>query len=360
MTLLSLERALSRAVVVLLLASAVTAGTIVACSSDDEPRATDPTRTPDGSVPRQNGAASDSATDGSTSIDGATIDGATVDPPLPALCTALVVDGGVRLTTITTTRDAGEADDEDASVLSRFNGVSPLFTALAWTDDRGDVYVAFRTPASGGDFAPPTANFNEPPIRVGTAIVAPGARVALAPSADRVIAPLGPTLVAYDRATTSPSSSWTGPSTTELGAVNTWLGTAGGTPAEPVIGSSGRTLFFLRVPGSGPPVLCESAWDDATGAWATPTVHSEADLTTDDVSRRRPTGVAPDGRTLFFWDEKNGIERTATRDAETGAFTTFANLGAFAEAAPNQLCDVLYFQSADDAGPGIFSTGDGK
>jgi hypothetical protein len=255
------------------------------------------------------------------------------EPPLPPRCNDLVIDGGVRMVTLNT------------DGLAKFDGVTSPLKAAAWTSDAGSVFVVRRTDAFS-DY--------QQPVEVGSTLVAPGTRVALAADGQGVALVSGTSLVMYARTSSAAPFMIVAPN--PFDAVNTWVAQAGAVPSEPVLGSSGNTLFFLRVPTSGAPVLAESAWNGTS--WGTPVVHAEPALASS-TQRRRPTGVSFDDRTLFFWDETTNIERTATRAGTTGDFTDLKDLGAYAEAAPNQRCTLIYYQSSDDAGPGVFNTSDG-
>jgi hypothetical protein len=256
-------------------------------------------------------------------------------PPLPARCDDLVINGGVRMVTLGTDN------------LSRFDGVTSPLKGAAWTSGTGSVFVVHRVD--------PYSDYQQP-IEVGSALVAPGTRVALAADGQGVAAVSGASLVMYTRS--SVAAPFAPESPNPFDAVNAWVAQAGGVPSEPVLGSSGNTLFFLHLPPSGPPMLVESRRSGV--AWGAPIVHAEAALASmGPAQRRRPTGVSFDDRTLFFWDETTSIERMATRDDGTGAFTALRDQGAYAEAAPNQRCTLIYYQGTDDAGAGVFNTSDG-
>jgi hypothetical protein len=92
--------------------------------------------------------------------------------------------------------------------------------------------------------------------------------------------------------------------------------------------------------------MYQSTWNGQQRAWNTGVVLSNPELASSSgTTRRRPTGVAQDGRTLFFFDEVAGSERTATRLSPSDPFTTFADLRTFPEAAPSGHCERLYFVS---------------
>jgi hypothetical protein len=280
------------------------------------------------------GGASDATTTGDG---GAPQDGAKeADPPVPPRCADLVITGGVRMITLVPTD------------LGKFDGVTSVLRGAAWTSATGKVFVVNRSD--------PFSDYRAP-VEVGSTLVTAGTRVALASDGNGVAVVSGASLVMYTR--TSSAAPFTVTAPNPFGAVNAWVAQAGGVPSEPVLGSSGKSLFFLRVPPSGAPVLVESTLSGAS--WGTPAVHQEAALASvDPTHRRRPTGVSFDDRTLFFWDENTNIERIATRaTAVTGDFTDLKDLGPYAEAAPNQACTLIYYQSTDNAGPGVFNTSDG-
>jgi hypothetical protein len=80
----------------------------------------------------------------------------------------------------------------------------------------------------------------------------------------------------------------------------------------------------------------------STVAFGTPELRPEGSL------RRRPSGLSADYRTLFYWDEIDGLARAAFRESATSDFSEFVELGAFRQAQPNRDCTKLYF-GLDDA-----------
>ncbi len=256
------------------------------------------------------------------------------DPPLPPRCADLIVDGGVRMSTFETPN------------LARFDGVTPVLRVAAWTSADGNVFVVKRSD--------PFSDY-QTPVEVGSKLVTAGTRIALTADGNGVTIVSGTSLVMYTR--TSSGAPFVLAVPNPFAALNASL--AGATPSEPVFGSSSNSLFFLRTPsGGGAPALCESVLSGTT--WGAPIVHQEATLASVDAThRRRPTAVSWDDRTLFFWDEIANIERMATRASTTGDFTVIKDLGPYAEAAPNQRCTFIYYQSTDDAGTGVFNTSDG-
>ncbi len=255
------------------------------------------------------------------------------DAGLKGICASLSPQGtGYRLTTL------------DAPSLGRFDGVTPTLRAVAWTDTTGRVFTANRSDASSGFDAEQVSS---------APIAEPNARVGISYKGTSILIASGATLVAYARAFTG--SPWTGPTEATLETVNAWLREAAGAVSDPVFGSSGQTLFFLRSTSTGSYDLCEAAWDDGAGAWARPVVRSSM-ISADALHRKRPTGVSWDDLTLFFWDDGRGIERAAVRSSETHEFSGFRDVGNYPEAAPNQGCTLLFYQGSDEKGFGVFNT----
>jgi hypothetical protein len=272
--------------------------------------------------------------DGMAPGDGASVDGGGDEPrPDQPLCPGLTASTGAAVSSL------GGAD------LARFDGITPTLRTAAWTNQQGQVIVADR-PNPNTDFRVPA------PVTSADAGIAPGAaRAALSPDGNEVVVAAGNAFASYTRAAVG--EPWSGPAATSLAAINTWLQQQGGTPSEPVIGGSGKVFFFLRTPVSGAPQLCEATRAESSGPWGTPVAHTEGELASADGShRRRPTGVAWDDLSLFFWDESANVERMAHRTGRAGNFTTFANLGPYAEAVPNLGCNLVYYQS----GTAIFNS----
>jgi hypothetical protein len=69
---------------------------------------------------------------------------------------------------------------------------------------------------------------------------------------------------------------------------------------------------------------------------------------------RRPTGLAADELTLFFWDEVRGLERAAWRDSLSVRFTTFLDLGPRQFAQPNAACTRIYYSAQGASSVDLF------
>jgi hypothetical protein len=69
-----------------------------------------------------------------------------------------------------------------------------------------------------------------------------------------------------------------------------------------------------------------------------------------DPLRRRPTGVASDDLTVFYWDETDMTEKAGWRLSSSTALEHIETLGGLRGATPNAACDNLYYSAAGDAG----------
>jgi len=91
-------------------------------------------------------------------------------------------------------------------------------------------------------------------------------------------------------------------------------------PSKPTAaGKSAKTaddlsLYFSRYGGDAPGTIYESTRNGPV-TWPIGAAVSGKVLQVVGTSRRRPTGVSFDRRTLFYWDEASGTERAAWRPA---------------------------------------------
>ncbi len=229
----------------------------------------------------------------------------------------------------------------------RFAGVASGELTVAWTARGGFARVADRLDPFS-DFQPP-ADLPLPPVEKGAraALDASGNLLALV-DAD------GTDFVVFERP--SAAGAWAPGSAAPFAAVTAAAVQAGAAVSEPVFGASGRTFFFLLTAAAGVPSLYESRWDPQAMQWTAGAALPNPELASDANASRRPTGASSDDRTLFFYDEAAGAQRAAWRDDPSSPFTTFADVSAAPEAAPNAGCSTLYFQldSVDAGGPGVF------
>jgi hypothetical protein len=239
---------------------------------------------------------------------------------------------------------AGVASVSSAG-FDHFGAVSPDELTVVWMSAAGALNVADRTLVSAA-FAPPeTIDTSASPIATG--------RVALRHDGNGIVATRadGATFVLFERgARGSPRARSTAPDpVVDLDAL---VSESGGELSEPVLGNDGSSFFYLLATGGNVATMHESKWDAVKRRWTAPVALTNPEIqTTDAAHRRRPTGTAVDGRTLFFFDEVVGTEQAAWRDTPSSTFNFFRDIGSRAEATPNAKCAVLYIGDDDpDAG----------
>jgi hypothetical protein len=223
--------------------------------------------------------------------------------------------------------------------VQRFGGITPDELSIAWTSDGDTISVATRMLLTD-PFGTPYTTVPIDPTTIAND------RVALAMSGLMVVAVVADRsgFVAY----TKEGSTW-GPAPTD--AFGNLRAMAMDTQAqffEPVLGADGNFYYLFAPSGTiaGPPAMYQSTWNGQQRAWNTGVVFTNAELASSSATmRRRPTGVAEDGRTLFFFDEVSGTERMAARLSPSDPFTTFADVPSFPEAAPSGHCERLYFMT---------------
>lgn len=234
------------------------------------------------------------------------------------------------------------------TTLARFGGVSGDEKSLAWTAANGDLYVADRT-STGDNFTTATkVNVGATALAVDRVAMGPTGKALIAVASDRK------SFVELDRA--SIGGAWTLQPQDVFTSIAALLDETAGTLAEPVLGADKLTFFFVATIGNNPPTLYESRYNDVVQGWAAPAALTAADVrATGPANRKRPTGASADRRTLYFYDEGAHLERQAWRDSPDVAFSHFADLAGFDEAAPTPSCQTLYFQG-NDGSAGVFTT----
>jgi hypothetical protein len=122
---------------------------------------------------------------------------------------------------------------------------------------------------------------------------------------------------------------------------------------DPIVSADDLSFYFSRYGGDAPGTIYEAT---RTGpvTWPIGAAVAGKVLQVVGTSRRRPTGVSVDRRTLFYWDEASGTERAAWRPALNWQFNSTKDLGARAEAQPNATCTKLYFSSDGAGGSDVF------
>lgn len=113
---------------------------------------------------------------------------------------------------------------------------------------------------------------------------------------------------------------------------------------DPIVSSDDRTLYYSRY-GADQVGTVFASTRAGDVDWPIGTPVAGEPLLTVCGHRRRPTGVAADGLTLFYWDEASNTERATWRAALTAPFAGVVDLGAHAHAAPNDACSMLYFSA---------------
>jgi hypothetical protein len=228
------------------------------------------------------------------------------------------------------------------TTFARFGGISVDELTIAWTSATGSVYVADRA-APGDVFRPPTT-----PSLDQTSMPIANDRVALGPTGTLLVA------VSSDRSRflifnrTMVGSPWVAAATLQFAKVDAMAAADGGGQfSEPVLGADDRSLYYLLASPGASPVLFESKWDTPTHAWTGGVDILNSTLDAGAILRWRATAASSDGRTLFFFDEAMGQQRAAWRETPTSPFVQFVNLTGLSEAAPNYLCNTLYFRGID-------------
>jgi hypothetical protein len=124
---------------------------------------------------------------------------------------------------------------------------------------------------------------------------------------------------------------------------------------DPLIGAHDQTFYYSTTGGGLLNTIVASSRPDNTSPWPNGTVLRATGnaLQRSNTARRRPSGIAADDRTLFYWDEVDSLEKAAWRSWPTGTFDHLETLGAFRGAVPNANCDKLYYSAATAAGGGL-------
>lgn len=124
-----------------------------------------------------------------------------------------------------------------------------------------------------------------------------------------------------------------------------------GTVGDPVLSADGRTFFFSVYNVNSPDTVCVTT--KPNDVWIKLSVLVQPELVAMGASRRRPTGLSSDARTLFWWDEVDKKEHAgwrATSSPGDYSFKSIVSLGDKKDAQPTKDCKKLYF-SAPPAPP---------
>jgi hypothetical protein len=226
-----------------------------------------------------------------------------------------------------------------AQSLGHFGGISSDELTAAWTSTSGSstsVWIAqraHRAQAFGTPLLVPTATT---PVADDRVALDPTGTLLIAVQADQS------TLVAFGL--DGDAGMWSTLGTAQFANLSAGAMDTGKAFSTPVLGADGRSLYYVLAPQADAspqdaPRLYESTWDETAQKWGNGVWHSE-------FTKALPTGASLDGRTLFFFDQTQNIERGGWRDSAQAPFVEFHDVGMLPEAAPNLLCDTLYFRTA--------------
>jgi hypothetical protein len=145
-----------------------------------------------------------------------------------------------------------------------------------------------------------------------------------------------------------PAASAENPAGNPLTALNSQLGTIGARGTSPVYHPLGAALYFnqYRLLGIGETALIGTGTISRSSlngtAFAAPAEVDAVQFRTSGVLRR-PTAVASDELSVFYWDDETESARVVDRESPLVAFGEPAELGAFRGATPNPACTRLYY-----------------
>ncbi len=236
-------------------------------------------------------------------------------------------------------------DETKLPLTGRVGGITPDDRTLVWTAPEAGGTRIFFAERNGTD-----ETFQAPqPLALDPATVADD-RVAI--TADGLsIAFLVKSQDAFARTTRSARGSAFGAVTRE-GFANINFDTrenrppAGSGLGDAVWAPSGSFFFSEYGPNRAATVIGTEPKDLSTLL-----DFGDAELLPVDGKRRRPTGVAADEHTLFYWDETTQSEKVAFRaPGADRRFVRFEDLGDRRGAVPNATCTRLYFSRAGAGG----------
>jgi hypothetical protein len=255
-------------------------------------------------------------------------DSATKEPAIPATCapgTDFVLDGPVPV-------DAGNA--------ARLISVSPDELSIAWS--------AFGS-SSELYFIADRESIEEPfaaPIRIETS----GSVVGMSPDGLRVVT-LSSDQRTYAEASRSGRHLAFGAETPDTFALlNMEAASESLRYADGVVAADDQTLLYNAMSEAGAWRLLISN-RDADEAWPVGEPVPGCEFEAHGALVRRPTGIAADGLTLFFFDPDRGAARAAWRTSADEPFTFFRDLPGVGLAAPTALCDKLYYTGSVGQSP---------
>lgn len=123
-----------------------------------------------------------------------------------------------------------------------------------------------------------------------------------------------------------------------------------------VVSPSGLVLVYRKV-GGADAGLFMSRRILASDMWPAADPYArQAELMMVGATARRPTGIAGDGLTLFYWDEVTSTEKAAFfPPGSVGPATAFRDLGSTRGANPTQDCAFIYFQAPGTGAIDLFA-----
>jgi hypothetical protein len=298
---------------------------------------------PDGAIIGDGSINRDGSTDGGSKPD-ASGDGGdsgvyTGPPPPPTVCDPAATFGTGSLLNISTS-------DDDV-----LDAITPDELTIVWTQGTGGsatVDYADRTSTS--------SSFNSPQ-KLGAGLY----------TADRVaLSPDGLTLVVVNADPTTGFSELT--RTARTGSGSTFgaptLGSfsnidsdapAGASLGDPVIDSNDTAFYYSVYGTTSTKTIYRSLRLLPTDPWGNGgALNVAAGLQTSGSSRRRPSGISSDDRTLFFFDQVSSSERAAWLNETTGQFDSFVDLGSRLWAAPATSCSTLYYSATGTSSVDLF------
>jgi hypothetical protein len=119
--------------------------------------------------------------------------------------------------------------------------------------------------------------------------------------------------------------------------------------AFPVVSSGDNQLFFNSAFPMGASTVVV-ATRSGSAAWKAPVQLTSKLLDGGATTRRLPSGVSADARTLFYFNEESMAEEARFRDTASVASPLYdmVSLGARRGATPNSACDRLYSSATGD------------
>lgn len=338
----------------LVLAVAFAPAAWIGCSSDP------PVSSNDTSVLRDSGAdgkidLGDGSPEGDASApsdggvsDGAALDSGTQDsgpvigPVGPAVCDGGAFGAGGLLSLSSATED------------DRLDSVTPDELSIAWTTGAGGSAVL-----SYADRASTADAFGAPQTFAAGTYTAD--RVALSPDGLRLI------VVKADRSgfeeltrahRTGAGNTFSTPTEGPFANNVNGLVPPGSFVGDPVIDSSDVNFFYSQYDGTSGPTIFRAnrlgfTYNDSWGIGFA--LDADASLEASGASRKQPTGVSADARTLFVFDQATSTERVSTQAPSSTQWGATVDYGQHLYAAPTESCGALYYSSAGASSLDLFT-----